>query len=406
MYIPAWPVLNPTSLFKPAGATIPFPLGCPGSSYFYVARNGIYHLMKSLVSCGVGVPAGSKEAAQAAYRRDADGGPDAQKAEPLVLVPDYHHGNEIYALKAAGAKLRYYPVKKNLDVDLDAIADLCDLEPKPLALYLTHFIGWPQPIIEIQSLCNRKNLILIEDCALSFLSEFEGRPLGTFGAYAVFCLYKTVPVPNGGVLVANNAVNPGTTAVRPCSAVSVTGPSIDLILRWIRSRNEFFGRALLTAKRAIGRTLTGANVRRLPIGDTGFDISNVNAGMSPICHTLLGRFGYEEIKERRRRNFRIVENLLRGNVALVDKTLNDGVCPLFFPLLVKHKQIAAASLAGRGIETVEFWNSGDPQSHQPGSSAEFLRRHLLELPIHQDVTPEAAEYSAKEILKLDVGLAA
>src|ERR1051326_607646 len=391
MYISAWPVLNPASVFKRAGAPIPFPLGSSSSAYFYVARNGIYHLMKSLVS-DVGVPAGSKGA--------------APKREPGVLVPDYHHGNEIYALKAAGTKLRYYPVKKNLDVDLDAIAELCDVEPKPLALYLTHFIGWPQPVNEIQTLCKRKNLILNEDCALSFLSEFEGRPLGTFGAYAVFCLYKTVPVPNGGVLVSNNVVNPGATSVRPCSAVSVTGPSIDLILRWIRSRNEFFGRALLTAKRAIGRALTGAKVRRIPVGNTGFDISNVNAGMSPICHTLLGRFGYQEIKEIRRRNFWIVERLLRGNVALLDKTLSDGVCPLVFPLLVKDKKVAATALAARGIETVEFWNSGDPQSHRPGSSAEFLRRHLLELPIHQDVTPEAAEYAAKEILKLGIGLAA
>src|SRR5689334_13077316 len=202
MYIPAWPVLNPASVFRrSAMPQIPFPIESSNSAYFYVARNGIYHLIRSL----------------------------ARHAEPIVLVPDYHHGNEIYALKAAGAKLRYYPVKKNLDVDLDALADLCDLEPKPLALYLTHFIGWPQPINDIQSLCKRKNVILIEDCALSFLSEFEGRPLGTFGAYAVFCLYKTVPVPNGGVLVANNAVNPGATFVRPCSAVSVTGPSIDLV---------------------------------------------------------------------------------------------------------------------------------------------------------------------------------
>jgi hypothetical protein len=379
MYIPAWPVLNPVSILKrTTAAKLPFPLESSNSAYFYVARNGIYHLMKSLLGRG----------------------------ETIVLAPDYHHGNEIYAMKAAGAKLRYYPVKKNLDVDLDAIASLCDLEPKPLALYITHFIGWPQPMNEIRALCKQKNLILVEDCALSFMSDFEGRPLGTFGAYAVFCLYKTLPVPNGGVLVANNAVNPGVGSLRPCSVVSVTGPSVDLLMRWVRSRNEVFGRTLLTAKRAIGRTLTGVRVRRVPIGNTGFDISNVNVGMSPICHTLLGRFGYQGIKETRRRNFRIVEDRLRGNVALLDKTLNEGVCPLFFPLLVKNKQTAAAALAERGIETVEMWNRGDPESHQPGSPAEFLRRHLLEIPIHQDVTPEAAEYTVNEILKLRIGLAA
>jgi hypothetical protein len=379
MYIPAWPVLNPASVFKRSAAPqIPFPIESSNSAYFYVARNGIYHLIRSL----------------------------ARHAEPIVLAPDYHHGNEIYALKAAGAKLRYYPVKKNLDVDLDAIASLCDVAPKPTLLYVTHFIGWPQPIHEIRALCDRKNLILIEDCALSFLSEFEGQPLGSFGTYAVFCLYKTLPVPNGGVLVANNAAKPGWGSLRACSVVSITGPSLDLLLRWVRCRNELVGSALMAAKRTIGRTLTGAKVPRVPIGDTGFDISNVDVGMSPICRTLLGRFEYREIKENRRRNFRIVADRLRGSVALLDKPLTEGVCPLFFPLLVKDKQHAAAALAQRGIETVEFWNSGDPQSHRPGSAAEFLRRHLLELPIHQDVTPEGAEYAAAQILKLGIGMAA
>jgi dTDP-4-amino-4,6-dideoxygalactose transaminase len=326
--------------------------------------------------------------------------------DPIVLVPDYHHGNEIFALKAAGAQLRYYPIKNNLDVDVDAIAGLCEEEPKPMALYVTHYMGWPQPIDDIRALCNQRNLILIEDCALSFLSEFKGQPLGTFGDYAVFCLYKTVPVPNGGVLVANNAARPGAAALPPCSAVSVTGPSVDLVLRWIRSRNEIIGRTLLAAKRAIGRTLTGAQVRRVPIGDTGFDISTVNVGMSAISRTLLGRFGYEDIREKRRLNFKIVEDRLRGSVHLLDRNLDDGVCPLFFPLLVKDKQSAAIALAKCGIETVEFWNSGDPQSDRPGSAAEFLRHHLLELPIHQDVTPEAAEYSVDQILKLGIGLAA
>ena len=132
MYIPAWPVLNPISVLKRQAARVPFPIESATSAYFYVARNGIYHLMKSLT----------------------------KSEAPVVLVPDYHHGNEIYALKAAGAKLRYYPVKKNLDVDLDAIAALCEVEPKPSVLYLTHFIGWPQPINEVRDLCKRKDLLL------------------------------------------------------------------------------------------------------------------------------------------------------------------------------------------------------------------------------------------------------
>src|SRR5204862_7516566 len=131
-----------------------------------------------------------------------------------------------------------------------------------------------------------------------------------------------------------------------------------------------------------------------------------NTAMSHSCTIMWNGFPDIRIEWARRRNFRILEDRLRGSVALVDKTLADGVCPLFFPLLASNKHAAAGALAKQGIESIEFWNSGDPESHRAGSGAEFLRRHLLEIPIHQDVTPEAAEYTAKEILRLRVGMPA
>src|SRR5262249_49917786 len=72
MYIPALPSLNPAQLLKGHSQYLPFPLASPRKLNFYVARNGIYHLMRSLGSNGGGI----------------------------VLVPDYHHGNEIAAMKA------------------------------------------------------------------------------------------------------------------------------------------------------------------------------------------------------------------------------------------------------------------------------------------------------------------
>src|SRR5262245_46992414 len=87
MYIPPWPSLNPVQLFVPdVERPMPFPLNVEGNRYFYVARNGIYHLFRSL---GFG------------------------KGD-TVLVPDYHHGNEIYAIRASGATLRFYPIQRDL----------------------------------------------------------------------------------------------------------------------------------------------------------------------------------------------------------------------------------------------------------------------------------------------------
>jgi hypothetical protein len=48
---------------------------------------------------------------------------------------------------------------------------------------------------------------------------------------------------------------------------------------------------------------------------------------------------------------------------------------------------------------VEFWN--DPQSNPAiGPEARYLRSHVLELPIHQGVTPAQVEYIAKQVLRL------
>ena len=36
-----------------------------------------------------------------------------------VLVPDYHNGNEVQAIRAAGVTVRFYRVGRNLEVDLE-----------------------------------------------------------------------------------------------------------------------------------------------------------------------------------------------------------------------------------------------------------------------------------------------
>ena len=55
----------------------------------------------------------------------------------------------------------------------------------------------------LAELCRRRNMRLVEDCALALLSADGSLPLGTAGDWAVFCLYKTLPLPNGALLVQN-----------------------------------------------------------------------------------------------------------------------------------------------------------------------------------------------------------
>ena len=73
--------------------------------------------------------------------------------------------------------------------------------------------------------------------------------------------------------------------------------------------------------------------------------------------------------------------------------------PVVLSILVKDKQAAARALRQQDIGAVEFWN--DPQDNPGiGTDARYLRSHVLELPIHQDVTPAQVEYTANQVLRL------
>jgi dTDP-4-amino-4,6-dideoxygalactose transaminase len=374
MYISSWPGLTPYEFLQPrAEGNLPYPLSAANRTSFCVARSGIYHLFRALNF----------------------------KKEDIVLVPDYHSGNEVSAIQAAGATIVYYPILRNLEPDLDALTRLARLNPR--VIYAIHYLGWPQPMREIAALCRERGSILIEDCALSLLSEAGGKPLGSSGDYSVFCLYKTLPIPNGGLLVQNRNVlgELGNLQLQRCPRPTAIGRSAELALEALRSRADFVGKVLFGIKRAFGRMLRAADVRQVPIGNIGWDLGDVNVAMSSICDTVMKRLDYDRIRRKRRENFLLMRQKLAGRVTMLREDLPEGVCPLFFPVLVRDKHSAAKALWQRGIGAVEFWNDMHPLAEQEsGPGARYLRAHVLELPIHQDVGPAQVEYIADQVLRL------
>jgi dTDP-4-amino-4,6-dideoxygalactose transaminase len=352
-------------------------LSAPRHLYFYRARNAIYHTFREL-----GFERGD-----------------------TVLMPDYHNTNEVAAVRASGATVRFYRIGRNLEPDLEELGKLVR-STRARALFVIHYFGWAQPVKELTALCDAHGMILFEDCALSLLSETLGQPLGSFGQFATYCLYKTLPVPNGGVLVQNQSGPPlfDRLALEPCGPTTLGGRTLELLLERLRGRAHVAGESAFALKRMIGRLLRVLEVERVPFGDIGFDRDRVNVAISPLSLRLLQRFDYAEIKRRRRDNFLLLrEHLEGGGVAtLFPRELEAGMCPTIFPMLVRDKAAAARALRARGIQAMEFWNFGDPEA--TGADALFLREHVLELPIHQDVTREQVLYMAEQIQRLRLTL--
>jgi hypothetical protein len=211
-------------------------------------------------------------------------------------------------------------------------------------------------------------------------------------------------VPNGGLLVQNRNIlgDLAKLKLERCPRTAAFGRSAELALEAVRSRSDRIGKSLFGIKRAFGQMLRGARVRQVPVGNIGWDIADVNIAMSSISSTVMGGLEYDQIRRKRRENFLLMRRRLEGRVNMLRKDLKEGVCPLFFPILVQDKQSAASALWRRGIGAVEFWNRDPRADCDGGADAQYLRAHVLELPIHQGVEPSQVEYIADQVLRLEL----
>jgi dTDP-4-amino-4,6-dideoxygalactose transaminase len=379
MFIPTFQGLTATDFVRTTGGrTDRYPFDVPHLT-FYRARNAIYYLFKALQSARLA-------------------------NDPLtVLVPDYNSGNEVLALEAAGATVHYYPVGKDGQAGVDEIERLCDVH-RPDVLYVIHYLGWPQPIQQLADLSRRRGMWVVEDCALALLSDAGTRPLGTFGHWSIFCLYKTLPLPNGACLVENVGHLAGldNISLRQAGFPSVIGRTAELVVRNIRSRSDNFGAAMESMKRAAGRAAGAMDVPRAKVGDIGFNLNEVNLAMSDISARLLKRLDFENIRNRRIANYLQLAEHLEGFVTPLHAGLPDGVCPLMFPILVEDKAAAAELLRSYGVDVLEFWNHGADPDRLDSPNTTFLREHVLGLPIHQDLTPRHIDYVAAQAGRLNL----
>jgi len=129
----------------------------------------------------------------------------------------------VNAVKRAGLK----PVFSDIDEDTYGSS------PKEISRCITkrtrvivaqHSFGIPCKIDEIKYIADKNGILLIEDCALSFLSKYKNRNLGTWGDYAIFSSDHTKPLNTfiGGFLYTKsqalfNSIKKSTTQIEEIS---------------------------------------------------------------------------------------------------------------------------------------------------------------------------------------------
>ena len=314
-----------------------------------------------------------------------------------VLVPAYHHGVEVDALLSAGAHPAFYGVGARWSLDVEDVEER--IGPRTGGLLLTHFGGFPGPTSQFRALADRHGLVLIEDCAQALLSVDGGVPVGTTGDAAVFSFRKSLPVPHGGALVFN-----GPRAFQlPALANPATGPTARGLLARLLRRGELRLPRQGGALRRVGGWFSRRFGRGSPNptpAERGVDRRWLALGASPLVERVARAHALASVVECRRRNFFHLLGALRGASPPLVSELPPGVCPLFYPLWVGDKDEVLARLRAENVEAGEGWRAFHPRC----DGGEFpeatrLRRHVLELPCHQDLGPAHVAHVARVVLR-------
>lgn len=327
--------------------------------------------------------------------------------DDAVLLPSYNCWTEIDPFLHAGIRTVYYRINSDLTVDFDDLLKKIKYTAKVKALLVTHFLGFPQPIDKIKHICKESSLLLIEDCAHAFLSNANGKALGSYGDISIFSLLKTLSVPNGGVLVMNNKdINCQQNHKDP-NFFSAFYYAAELLKNRTSINNNSYGermRQLLYAGlynflSTIRIPLAGfrkylhTNSLYLVRPDSYIFNENIsNWGMSAMSEAILGQTDFERVKQIRRQNFEyLLQYFLKNEKGdLPFRELSEEVCPLFFPIILEspeQRENIYQTLKERGVVTHPWWKRFHPAvPWEEFPDAVFLKQRLFGLPIHQDLT--------------------
>lgn len=345
---------------------------------FFCARNAIFWSLKAL-----NISSGSR-----------------------ILAPSYICRAAIEPMIAYGAKVDFYAVKRDCQVDLSDLE--ARIDDRTRAVIAVHYFGFPQRMELIKNLCNRFGLFLIEDCAHVLQGDVGDRAMGTLGDASVFSWRKFLPMYDGGELVLNRA-------------------SIALDIEWGK---EPFLLTLKIAKNMLENAFYPTEQlvpNRLPIwiraaqsiwnylknnvtypdhaisfnnNSASFDERAVSLGMSRISRYVMAHSDLSAVVKSRRSNYAFLLQELNSTdgIKVLFPDFPKGVCPWVFPLFFDNIPDAHLVLRSHGIPAVT-WDGVRPPlvSDSNFPDAAFLYRNLVFLPVHQCLRKSELETMVKVV---------
>ena len=336
----AWPPLPPSAWTRAGPERQAFPLEDPGCRLYARGRHALWHGLRA-------VPLHPGDA---------------------VLAPAYHHGSEIEVFARLGLECRFYGLTEDLEPDQAGLEAL--LSPNVRALQIIHYLGYPQDVLRWRRWCDEHELLLIEDAAMAWLADTKAGPVGSHGDLAIFCLYKTYGLPDGGALIARTP--PEAPAAEGRAAVKeVAGRHLAWLLQHVPLA-------------AAGPSATADTDSYDPEKD--FALGDPEENPAATTLRLLPRIADVTAAAARRANARILLEGLSDHVPPPFDRLPEGASPFALPIHTTDKQALLERLDRNGISALDFWSVAHPSLPRDGfPKANARRATTIGLPVHQEL---------------------
>lgn len=328
-----------------------------------------------------------------------------------VLVPAYHCASMVEPVIWVGATPVFYKINPDTTVNLDDIKS--KLGGGTRVLMATNYFGFPQNLADIRRFCDDNDLLFLEDCAHSFMGEHQGKPLGSYGDYAIASAMKFFPIYDGGCLISSRHQVSG---LRLESAG--VGFELKAALNAVEKGFAYGRMSLLKALLSIPIWLktviwsgikSGGAVKAMSLspgasdGGFKFEPSWLDKRSSLFSRGLIKTVSKTRIADRRCENYQTLHRSLANlpGCSALFPALPNGVSPYVYPLVCKNLETVFPLLKNAGVPVIrfaEFLWEGVSASVCPVSVE--LSEQCMQFPCHQDLRPDELNWMIEQIRAL------
>ena len=124
-----------------------------------------------------------------------------------ILIPAVTWPTQLWAIVMARFNAKLVDVdQKTMNISIDSLKK--SITHKTKAVFITHLMGNVSDMDEIRDICEKNNLLLIEDSCESLGSKWNGRYAGTFGLASSFSFFFShhITTMEGGMIVTQDDV--------------------------------------------------------------------------------------------------------------------------------------------------------------------------------------------------------